>query len=140
VWGFKSLYPQSFLSTCCGATQGECNGWAAGAAFDALEFSETGMAVPVCETSFEIEGTLQPNGKLILDEKPTMPPGRVHAALQAIANGTDPDVLTVLQSIRAAQSARGHASRTREEIDADIDAMRGEDESSVTAILPPQCP
>ena len=75
--------------------------------------------------AIETEGTLQPDGKLILDEKPAMPPGRVRVALQALGNGTDPgsDVLTVLQGIRAAQTARGHAPRTREETDADIDAM-----------------
>ena len=66
-----------------------------------------------------------------------MPPGRVRVALQAIGNGIDPgsDVLTVLLGIRAAQTARGHAPRTREEIDAAIDAMRGEDEERMQAII-----
>jgi len=35
--------------------------------------------------TIEIEGTLQADGKLILDEKPAMPPGRVRVALQALS-------------------------------------------------------
>jgi hypothetical protein len=84
----------------------------------------------------EIEGTLQADGQLILDEKPALPPGRVRVALQAINNEAESaaDVLAVLHRIRADQKARGHVSRTREEIDAAIDAMRGEDEERMQAI------
>lgn len=32
----------------------------------------------------EIQGTLQPDGKLILDERPPLPPGRVRVAIQAV--------------------------------------------------------
>jgi hypothetical protein len=46
-------------------------------------------------------------------------------ALQAI-NDEAADVMAVLNRIHADQKARGHVSRTREEIDAAIDAMRGE--------------
>jgi hypothetical protein len=35
--------------------------------------------------------------------------------------------MSVLQGIRASQQARQHVPRTREEIDADIAAMRGGD-------------
>jgi hypothetical protein len=34
--------------------------------------------------AIEIEGTLQADGLLILDEKPAMPPGRVRVALRAL--------------------------------------------------------
>lgn len=86
--------------------------------------------------AIEIDGTLQPDGNLILDEKPALPPGRVRVALQAIGNGVDPgsDVLAVLRGIRSAQKARAHVPRTREEIDASINAMRGEDEERMQAI------
>ena len=86
--------------------------------------------------AIEIEGTLHPDVNLILDEKPALPPGRVRVALQAIGNGPDPgsDVLAVLNVIRSAQKAREHAPRTREEIDAAIAAMRGEDEERMQAI------
>jgi hypothetical protein len=35
----------------------------------------------------EIEGTLQADGRLILDEKPALPAGRVRVALQALVPG-----------------------------------------------------
>jgi hypothetical protein len=86
--------------------------------------------------TIEIEGTLQADGSLILDEIPALPPGRVRVALQAINNQANAgaDVLTVLKRIRAEQKARGHSPRTRDEIDAAIDAMRGEDEERMQAI------
>ena len=34
--------------------------------------------------TIEIDGTLQANGQLILDEKPALPPGRVRVALQPL--------------------------------------------------------
>ena len=34
--------------------------------------------------TIEIEGTLQADGQLILDEKPALPPGRVRVTLQAL--------------------------------------------------------
>ena len=37
--------------------------------------------------TIEIEGTLQADGRLILDEKPALPPGRVRVSLQAIIEG-----------------------------------------------------
>lgn len=79
--------------------------------------------------TIEIEGTLEPDGRLILDESPAMPPGRVRVALQAISDAadSDADVLIVLRRIHAAQEARGNVPRTREEIDAAINASRCED-------------
>jgi hypothetical protein len=84
----------------------------------------------------EIQGTLQPDGKLVLDEKPALPPGRMRVTLQAVNSAveSDTDVLAVLHRIRAGQHARGHFPRTREEIDAAIDAMRGEDEERMQGI------
>ena len=86
--------------------------------------------------TIEIEGTLHPDGNLILDEKPAMPPGRVRVALRAVsaAENAGDDVLMVLNRIRVDQRARGHRPRTRAEIDAEIDAMRGEDEERMQAI------
>jgi hypothetical protein len=34
--------------------------------------------------TLELEGILQPDGSLILDEKPILPPGRVRVALQPL--------------------------------------------------------
>jgi hypothetical protein len=84
----------------------------------------------------EIEGTLQADGQLILDEKPALPPGRVRVTLQAINNEAEStaDFVAVLHRIRADQQARRHVSRMREEIDSAVDAMRGEDEVRMQAI------
>ena len=83
----------------------------------------------------EIQGTLEADGRLILDEKPTLPPGRVRVALEAIRGDVEngADVLTVLNRIRANQMTRGHVARTREQIDAAIETMRGEDEERMQA-------
>jgi hypothetical protein len=37
--------------------------------------------------AIELAGTLQADGKLILDEKPALPPGRVRVALQPLIEG-----------------------------------------------------
>jgi hypothetical protein len=86
--------------------------------------------------TIELEGTLQADGKLILDEKPALAPGRVRLCLQAITggNGAGTDVIAVLELIRTGQAARGHVARSKEEIDATISAMRGEDEERMNAI------
>lgn len=86
--------------------------------------------------AIEIEGTLQADGQLVLDEKPALPPGRVRVALQPIADEASggADVLAVLLRIRADQKARGHVGRTRQAIDAALDAMRAEDDERMQAI------
>lgn len=88
------------------------------------------------ENTICLEGTLLADGKLIPDEKPALPAGRVRIALQAIGDTVDPapDLIAVLHGIRTAQQARGHAPRTREEIDADIAAMRSEDDERLQGI------
>ncbi|HEY7314673.1 MAG TPA: hypothetical protein VH643_35315 [Gemmataceae bacterium] len=86
------------------------------------------MATPVVE----IQGTLQADGTLVLDEKPNLPPGRVRVTVQP--SEVQGDVIDVLRRIHAEQAARGHVPRSREEIDADIAAMRQEDEERMQAI------
>jgi hypothetical protein len=85
--------------------------------------------------SIEIQGTLQADSRLVLDEKPPLPPGRVRVTLQTVSGvESGADVVAVLKRIRGAQQARGHVSRTREEIDAAIAAMRDDDEQRLQAI------
>lgn len=84
--------------------------------------------------TIEMEGTLQPDGKLILDTRPALPPGRVRVALQAIGGEAKDDVLTILDRIRVAQKARGLSARSRAEIDAAIANMRNEDEERMTGL------
>jgi hypothetical protein len=80
----------------------------------------------------EVQGTLRADGTLVLDEKPDLPPGRVRVTMQPAEQ--PPDVIEVLRRIHAEQAARGHVPRSREEIDADIAAMREEDEQRMRQI------
>jgi hypothetical protein len=85
-------------------------------------------------TSVEVQGTLRPDGTLVLDHKPDLPPGRVRVTVQPLLDPTQTPVWQVLERIWADQQARGHIPRSREEIDADIAAVRQEDEERMQAI------
>jgi len=78
--------------------------------------------------TIEIQGTLQPDGTLLLDEKPNLPPGRVKVTVESVPDLTQTDVWQVLEQIWAGQRARGHVPRSREEIDAELEGSRQEDE------------
>jgi hypothetical protein len=88
------------------------------------------MAAPVVE----IEGTLQADGTLVLDEKPDLPPGRVRVRLQHVLDYTQTDIWKFFERVWAEQRARGHVPRSKEEIDAEIAAARQEDEERMLAI------
>jgi len=83
-------------------------------------------------TAVEVQGTLRPDGTLVLDSKPDLPPGRVRVTVQSAE--APADVIEVLRRIHAEQAANGHVPRSREQIDADIAAMRQEDEDRMQAI------
>jgi hypothetical protein len=95
-----------------------------------LRAKEADTAAPVVE----IQGTPQSDGTLILDEKPALPPGRVCVPVQLLADLMRTPVWQVPEKIWAEQRARGHVSRSKEEIDADIAAMRQEDEDRMLEI------
>lgn len=80
----------------------------------------------------EVQGTLRADGILLLDQKPNLPPGRVRVTVQPVEGQAD--VMEVLRRIRAEQAASGHVPRSQEEIDADIAAMRQEDEERMQRI------
>jgi hypothetical protein len=80
----------------------------------------------------EAAGILRADGTVVLDAKPNLPPGPVRVTLQP-AESRD-DVMEVLRRIRAEQAASGHVPRSREEIDADVAAMRQEDEERMQEI------
>src|SRR5687767_7045796 len=77
--------------------------------------------------AIEIQGTLREDGTLVLDEKPNLPPGRVKVTVESVPDLTQTDVWQVLEQIWAGQRARGHVPRSREEIDAELEASRQED-------------
>ena len=78
--------------------------------------------------TIEVQGTLREDGTLVLDAKPNLPPGRVKVTVEPIPDLTQTDVWQVLERIWAGQRARGHVPRTREQIDAELEAARQEDE------------
>lgn len=81
-------------------------------------------------TAVMVTGTLRDDGTVVLDEKPTMPPGRVRLTIEAQtpACRQTGDIMAVLEEIWAAQRARGYQPRSAAEIDAEINALRDESE------------
>jgi hypothetical protein len=78
--------------------------------------------------SLLLHGQIQPDGTLRVEEKVNLPPGPVAVTVQTLAARTRKATLQVLQEIRAAREAQNIVGRTADEIDAEIDAMRNEDE------------
>jgi hypothetical protein len=69
---------------------------------------------------------------LLLDQKPNLPAGPVRVTVQPVE--AQADVMEVLRRIRAEQAASGYVPRSREEIDADVAAMRQEEEERMQGI------
>jgi hypothetical protein len=88
-------------------------------------------------TQVTVEGTLQPDGTLVLDEKPDLPPGRVRVRMEA-AKGrpvqSAEELMAVLRGIWARRNADGCPARTAEEVDTEIGALRDEAEERVAEI------
>ncbi len=76
----------------------------------------------------EVQGTLREDGTLVLDQKPDLPPGRVKVTVEPVPDYTRADIWQFFERLWAQQRARGHVPRTREEIDAELEAARQEDE------------
>jgi hypothetical protein len=79
-------------------------------------------------TAVIVEGTLLPDGTLELDDKPQMAPGRVRVTVQSLATSGQHGLVQVMDEIREGQRARGYSGRTLEEMQAEEEARRGEDE------------
>jgi hypothetical protein len=79
----------------------------------------------------ELGGTLKPDGTLVLDHKPDLPPGRVKVVLQAVDVPTPPPQETLLeyiQRVRAEREKAGYPFMTDEEVTAWIEELRADDE------------
>ena len=82
-----------------------------------------------------VEGTVQPDGTLDVTQKVDLPAGRVQVTVRPVAEPVQPDRFwAMMESIWAAQLASGRIGRTREEIDAEIEALRAESEEEVQAV------
>ncbi len=82
-----------------------------------------------------VHGWVSQDGSLEVDEKLNLPPGPVNVTVEQVAprpprRGT----LEVLQEIWAEREALGLKGRSAEEIDAEINAMRDEDEQRMREI------
>jgi hypothetical protein len=87
------------------------------------------------QPQIEMEGTIREDGTLELDLKVNLPPGRVKVTVKPVAQQPPgEDLMTVLQRIWAEQDAHGYVPRTREEIDAQVQAFRDEFEEYFRAI------
>ncbi|HEV3383261.1 MAG TPA: hypothetical protein VG097_00530 [Gemmata sp.] len=84
--------------------------------------------------AIEIQGTLREDGTLVLDDKPNLPPGRVRVTVQAIPDYKQTDIWQFFERMWAEQRARGHVPRSKEEIDAELEASRQEDEERMQAL------
>src|SRR5271166_4608685 len=83
-------------------------------------------------THVVVEGTLKPDGSLELDSRLDLPPGRVQLIVQPLPElPKDDPFWQMMEGIWAAQKARGHVPRTKEEIDAEIRSMRDEAEEEM---------
>ncbi len=77
-----------------------------------------------------VEATLHADGvTLQLDNKLSLPPGRVTVTVQPTGPKTGPTMLEVLDRIHGDQQARGCKPVTEEAMGAEIAQMRAEDEA-----------
>jgi len=76
-----------------------------------------------------VQGTLKPDGTLELDEKLSLPPGRVRVAVESLSTtSARRGLVEVMDEIRQSQRARGYLGRSLEEMQAEEATRRDEDE------------
>jgi hypothetical protein len=74
-----------------------------------------------------VQGTLNPDGTLQLDEKPSLPPGRVTVVLRQDSEPVSlpqEDWFEHLQRLRAVREASGYPFMNEEEVNAHIEWLR----------------
>lgn len=79
----------------------------------------------------EVEATLRPDGILVPDERLPLPAGRVRLSVESVeptGQVNAPRFWQMMQGIWSNLQASGFQPRTREEIDAEIRALRDEAE------------
>ena len=78
-----------------------------------------------------IQGTLEPDETVELDEIPTMTPGRVQVTLQPVLAGSPPQggLANTIEEIRQYQQALGYQGRTPKEMAHDEDQCRADEDA-----------
>jgi hypothetical protein len=84
--------------------------------------------------SLVLHGHIRPDGTLQVEEKVNLPPGPVSVTIQTMTTATRKPTLQVLEEIWANRAAEGIIGRAAEEIDAEINAMRDEDEERMRSV------
>jgi hypothetical protein len=87
------------------------------------------------QTQVEVQGTLQVDGTLVLDEKPALPPGRVRVVVQAMVQLPQDDPFWQrMQAMWDTQKAHGQIPRSVEEVESERRSVREEWEERMQAI------
>ena len=73
-----------------------------------------------------VHGTLTPDGRLEIDQPVALPAGDVRVTIEALTPKPRRNPMEVLEEIWAERKKLGMQGRSKEQIDADIDAMRNE--------------
>jgi hypothetical protein len=84
--------------------------------------------------AIELNGILLEDGTVVLERSPPIPPGPVRIRIESNEAHRQTPAWQTFQRIWAEQRARGYVPRSKEEIDADIAAMREGDEERMEAI------
>ena len=79
-------------------------------------------------SAIEIQGTLQEDGTLLLDQRLDLPPGRVKVTVEPVPDYTRTEIWQFFERMKAEREALGIAPRSQEEIDAYLATMRDDDE------------
>jgi len=83
-------------------------------------------------TQFVVQGTVRPDGSLELDQKISLPAGRVQVLVQPLVQPPPNDPFwMMMERIWADQKARGHVPRSVEEVEAERRALRQESEAEI---------
>ncbi len=86
-------------------------------------------------TGIVVEGRVRPDGTLEVTEKVNLAAGPVHVTVKPVDQLVQPDRFwQMMESIWADHRVNGRPPRTREEIDAEIAALRDEAEDEMQAV------
>ena len=82
-----------------------------------------------------VHGRVKPDGTLEVTERVDLPPGPVQVTVEPSPEAQPgADTRSVLRRIWARRQARGAVARSKDQIDAEIEAMRDEDEQRMREI------
>src|SRR5262245_12240941 len=81
-----------------------------------------------------LQGAVRADGSLELDDRVAMPEGRVLVTVRPVVQpASDDPFWQRMEQIWAAQRARGHIPRTKEQIDAELCELRDDAEAEMQA-------